>query len=121
MKNKKQNIPVQLSPEIIREIAQEIDTGMTCYYHLPTGELFSVPDEDLFSGFEDEDELWKEALEKAKRIAGESIVFTDMKTGESFQLMKDFIKDEVADPRVKDALRDSLDRPKPFRRFQDRL
>jgi hypothetical protein len=36
---------VSIPLETIKEIAQELDMGMKCFYHIPTGELESYPDE----------------------------------------------------------------------------
>ena len=36
---------VTISPTQIKEIAGELDAGMKCFYHIPTGEVKRYPDE----------------------------------------------------------------------------
>ncbi len=33
---------LKISPETIKEIAEQLDCGMKCFYHLPTGELVTL-------------------------------------------------------------------------------
>jgi hypothetical protein len=54
-----------ITAEKIKEIAQEVEMGMLCYYHIKTGELETVPDElKGHAGYEEK--FWKDGLKKIK-------------------------------------------------------
>jgi phage pi2 protein 07 len=38
-------MPVHIPPETIKEIAQQLDMSMKCFYHIQTGGLEYYPDE----------------------------------------------------------------------------
>jgi hypothetical protein len=48
-------LKIVFTKDIIKDIAQDLEAGMNCWYHIPTGELLSAPDR---MKHHIEDELW---------------------------------------------------------------
>lgn len=106
------------SPEVIKEIASQLDMGMKCFYHIPTGELEIYPDEFKYAGFDEE--LWEEAMEKVEENYHEYVPFTGMESHESFEIMEDFVN-EIPDTRIQAKFENAIQRRKPFQPFKDLL
>ena len=112
-------MPVNISPETIKEIAEELDMGMKCFYHIPTGELESFPDElKGHAGFDDE--LWEESINKVDENFHEYIRFEGMESHESFSIMEDFIS-MMADEKIRLRFEDAIGYRKPFQNFKHLL
>ncbi len=109
---------IQLTPEMTKEIAGLLDSGMKCFYHLPTGELEYYPDQYKNPGFDEE--LWEEAMEKVQENFGEYVVFNGMESHESFEVMEDFIG-EIPDKKIQDLFSNIIKRRKPFQQFKNLL
>jgi len=109
---------INLSPEVIKEIAEQLDTGMKCFYHIPTGEIEYYPDELKYAGFDEE--LWEEAMGKVEENYHEYVPFTGMESHESFEIMKDFIN-EIPDTGIQAKFENAIQRTKPFQQFKDLL
>ncbi|HVK97159.1 MAG TPA: UPF0158 family protein [Flavisolibacter sp.] len=107
---------VSISDEMIKEIADQLDSGMKCFYHLPTGELISYPDELKMGGVID-DEIWGEDIEKVEENFHEYIPFTAMESHESFQVMEDFIE-LIQEEKVRRKFEEIILRRKPFQQFK---
>lgn len=111
-------MPVQLTPEMTKEIADQLDMGMKCFYHEPTGELEYYPDEFKYPGFDEE--LWAEAIDKVEENFHEYVVFTGMESSESFEIMEDFIN-EIPQEKIRDKFINAIERRKPFQQFKNLL
>lgn len=108
-----------ISPEMIKEIAQELDMGMKCFYHKTTGELEFYPDElKGHAGFDEG--LWEETIAKVEENYGDYIRFEPMESHESFRVMEDFIS-LVADENVRLRFEDAIGYKKPFQNFKQLL
>ncbi len=70
--------PVNISLEIIREIAGQLDMGMKRFYHFPAGKLDSFPDELKGNAGLDE-EWWEYPIKKVKKIFGKWNPFQNFK------------------------------------------
>lgn len=112
-------MPVNISPETIKEIAEELDMGMKCFYHIPTGELESFPDE-LKGHAGMDDELWEDTINKIDENFHEYIRFEGMESDESFGIMEDFVA-EIADERIRQRFEDAIGYRKPFQNFKHLL
>lgn len=110
---------LQLSQEMIKEIAGQLDMGMICFYHLPTGELVSYPDE-LKMGGAFEEEFWREDMDKVDENNQEYVRFTGMESYESYKLMEDFIS-LISDQKVQDKFEQIIQKRKPFQQFKNLL
>ncbi len=111
-------MPVQLTSEMIKEIAGQLDFGMKCFYHIPTGELEYYPDEFKHAGFDEE--MWAEAMEKVEENFFEYIPFTGMESHESFEIMEDFIN-EIPQEKIQAKFINAIERRKPFQQFKNLL
>ena len=47
---------MELSKEILNDIAGNLDAGMKCFIHKTTHEVVTIPDEDRFPGIDIDDE-----------------------------------------------------------------
>ena len=104
---------VNIPPETLKEIAEQLDMGMKCFYHIPTGELESFPDElKGHAGFDDE--LWEESINKVEENFHEYIRFEGMESHESFSMMEEFIA-MIADEKTRLRFEDALDTGNHFR------
>lgn len=111
-------MPLQLTPEMIKEIAEQLDTGMKCFYHLPTGKTEYYPDQYKYAGFDEE--LWEEAIEKVEENFDEYVAFTSMESQESFEVMEDFIAG-IPDKKIQERFTNVIQRRNPFQQFKNVL
>jgi hypothetical protein len=108
---------LELPDQTIKEIVEELQTGMFVYLNLKTKEIKTLPeDTDSFS-FDDESDPWKEDREDIENNPEEYLEFSPMDSNESFQIMSDFAA-SVDDERLRDKLELILDLAKPFRNFK---
>lgn len=110
---------VNISPEKIKEIAEQLDMGMKCFYHIPTGELEYFPDElKGHAGFDEE--LWEDSINKVEESYLEYIRFEGMESHESFRIMEDFVS-MIADEKARQRFEDAIGYRKPFQNFKQLL
>jgi len=109
---------ITISPQNIREIAQDLQCGLRCFYNSVTEEIKSHPDfmSDAFA----EPEMWQEMLDEIAENSDQYIEFEKLPTRESFEMMETFV-DRVKDKRLQNSLINELNRPKPFRNFRNRV
>jgi hypothetical protein len=109
-------MPVTIITEKIKEIAQELDCGMKCFYHNATGEIESYPDElKGHAGFEAA--FWNDILKKIKKNRKQYISFEGMESHESFRLMEIFIA-KIDDEKTRTYFEEAIGRRKPFQQFK---
>ncbi|NLB92660.1 MAG: hypothetical protein GX792_04490 [Bacteroidales bacterium] len=106
---------MKLNEKQIEEIADNLDSGMRCFYNLKTGEIKTLLNTDSWIGADEE--LWKEESEEIDDNWADYFEFEGFKSHDSFQLMTDFAE-RVDDSKLQDKLRNALNRPKPFRNFK---
>lgn len=110
----------QKLPDIINDIAQNIDMGLNCFYHPKTKEVITLFTEEALWEFGDDEEYrtaFKESLEKVEGHEDEFIIIEPLKGFESFKIMEQFI-DEVPDLAFQNELILALERKNPFRNFK---
>ncbi len=108
---------MQITEEKIREIAENLDVGLRCFYHLKTGEIETTPDFDRNDWFDYDTELWQEILDKLDENRGDYFEFEKMTSHESFEVMADFAE-TVDNKKLQDRLYRALNKSKPFRNFK---
>jgi len=104
---------MQLSEEIIKDVASWLDVGMVCFIHKETHKVLSMPDPIEFyeaEGFED----IRDEIEKNE---DKYLQIDKMGSTESFGIMERFV-DEVSSPEIKKRLLQALEKRKPFRNFK---
>jgi Uncharacterised protein family (UPF0158) len=110
---------ISITPEKIKNIVQEVEMGMLCYFHIKTGELECVPDElKGHAGYEEE--FWKDSLKKIKTHRRHYICFEGMESSESFRMMQKFIQD-IKDDITCRRFQEIITFKKPFGHFKQLL
>jgi hypothetical protein len=107
-----------LSGELKKEIADLLDSGMICFYHIDKCELEYYPDELKSESFDSE--LWEETMDKIERDYNSYIKFEGMDSNKSFKMMEDFIN-HIEDSKLKSRFFEAIHRRKPFQQFKHLL
>ena len=105
----------EIDEAVIGDIADYLDMGMQCFYHLPTGTMEYHPDMD---NSDVEPEWWQEVLDKIKAERNNYFEIKPMVSRGGFQIMEDFAEAQT-DPKFKTLLLERLRMRKPFRNFRD--
>ena len=92
--------------------------GLTCYYHLKTGEVESHPDESAHSSYDEE--TWKEVIDKIDANLDDYMRFDVMESRESFYMMRDYIA-TIQDAGVQKTISTAIELKKPFLQFKNML
>jgi hypothetical protein len=105
---------IKLTKEQIKEIADNLDSGMKCYYNKETGIIKITPDFD--SGYADE-ELWEDDLKELDENWDKYVEISKMESHESFEIMADFAE-SIDSKELRDNLINALNKKHPFRNFK---
>src|SRR5580658_7338763 len=112
-------MPFLISSEIIKEIAEWLDSGMLCFYHTPTGEIEYYP--DILRGHPGfDEEMWQEVIDKVEENYHEYIRFEGMDSHESFKIMENFVSD-ITEASIRQRFEDAISFTKPFQNFKQLL
>lgn len=112
-------MPLTIPYEQIKEIVSELDAGMKCFYHIPTGQIKSYPDElKGHAGFDDE--YWQEIINEIDSASNEYISFEGMESIESFRLMENFVTG-IPEKVIRNRFEDALAFKSPFQNFKQLL
>lgn len=109
---------MDIKPEKIKEIAEELDMGMLCFYHKTTGEVETYPDEMKNPGFDEE--FWTEVMDKIEKNHSDYIRIEGMPSFEAFKIMEAFI-DNMEHIPTHNKFIAAISRKKPFRQFSELL
>jgi hypothetical protein len=110
---------VNISKETIKEIAEQLDMGMKCFYHIQTGELEYFPDElKGHAGYDEE--LWEDSINKVEENFHEYIPFEGMESDESFRIIEEFVE-MIVDEKARQRFEDAIGYRKPFQNFKQLL
>ncbi|MBX2843628.1 MAG: UPF0158 family protein [Flammeovirgaceae bacterium] len=105
---------MKLPNKIIKDIAEYLDCGMTCYLNKDTNEIKPIINsDDVFA----DEEPWKEGLEE---IENKYIKIEKMSSHDAFQIMEDFTS-QVSSKKIRDRLIYALNGRKPFRNFNHEI
>ena len=74
---------IGIKQEEIKEIAALLDSGMRCFYHIPTGQLEYYPD-DSYSYVDLDDEVWPNVIQKVESDSENYIQFEKLEGSGSF-------------------------------------
>lgn len=105
---------MKVSKEMIKDIAEELDSGMKVYLNLKNPEIKPILDFDEMLG---DDDIWENEIENIEREWQEYIIIEKMDSGEAFRVMEQFT-DEVDDERLRSDLIKILNRRSPFANFK---
>ena len=106
---------VTISKEKIKEIAEDLDCGMKCYYNKKTKEITTILDFESHIGADEEP--WEDVINEIDEHWDDLVEFEMMDSRESFRVMAGFAE-EVDDSALREKLVDALNRSKPFGNFK---
>lgn len=106
---------MKLTEKQIKEIADNLDSGMKCYYNLKTGDIKTIIDFDKWIGADEEP--WAEDIKEIENNWDDYFEFEGMSSNTSFNLMVDFAE-SIDNQRLQDKLFKVLNRTKPFQNFK---
>ncbi len=106
---------VKLTKDQIREIADQLDSGMKCYINKETGEILTVLDFDSWPG--GDSELWEDVLTELEENWDKYVEIKRMESRESFEIMADFTE-TVDEKLLQNKLILALNRKHPFQNFK---
>lgn len=113
---------VKISNEILNEIAEDLEMGLSCFLNKKTGQLIAIPNDLDFLGDElaDESEAWQEDIQIIKNSPDNFVQIENMTSSDSFRIMEDFIE-TVVDGQLKQELLLSIQMKKPFAHFKSAI
>lgn len=106
---------MKLTDQQIKEIADNLDSGMRCFYNKQTGIIKTVLNFDSWIGADEEP--WEEELKEIDENWSDYFEFEGMISRDSFNLMADFAE-SIDNPRLQDRLINALNKSKPFQNFK---
>ena len=106
---------MRLTRKQIEEIADNLDSGLRCFYNIKTGEVKTLLNPEHWIGADEEP--WEEIHNEIDENWGDYFEFSGFDSRQSFQVMADF-SDGVDDIVLHNKLIDALNRPKPFQNFK---
>jgi len=106
---------MKLTKKQIEEIADNLDSGLKCFYNLKTGEIKSILNFDSWSGADRGP--WEEESKEIDDNRSDYYEFEGFTSHESFEIMADFAE-SVDDKRLQDKLFSALNKSKPFQNFK---
>jgi hypothetical protein len=106
---------MKLTDKQIEEIADELDSGMKCFYNYKSGELKTVINFDSWIGADEEP--WEEDIKEIEENWDNYIEFEDLTTHASFEIMTDFAE-SIDNVELQEKLIDALNKSHPFRNFK---
>lgn len=101
----------------LKEIAEELDMGMRCFFQMKTGEIETFPDFLNINFHEADTEPWQETVDKVFENWDDYFEFEKITSDVSFEIMSDFA-DLVDNKKLQDKLYRALSKSKPFRNFK---
>lgn len=102
---------------IIKEIAQELDSGFDCYFNFKTDEIIAIPNFSQFPDEEDFKNAFQDDLVKVRKHKAEFIKIEVLESFESFKLMELFTE-QLSDENLKSELEKILANKNPFQNFK---
>ena len=106
---------MQVSKEILNEIADNLEAGFKCYLNRDNFELVTFPDPDQYS--EMDNKAWKDELTKVRKNKKMLIEIEKMMTTDAFRVMSQFA-DSLPNNSTKISLITALEGRKPFANFK---
>lgn len=110
---------MKLSDKVAKTIASEINAGMTCYWHIPSGKILSHIGKENWVFLEEAHRQEEKAeLKSIKANKKDYIKFEPITSWEQFKIIRGFAM-SVEDTDLQNQIFDILDKPKPHRLFKN--
>ena len=106
---------MEVSKEILNEIADSLQSGFKCFIHRDTGEVVIYMDPEQFPDMDPKD--WKEEISKVRKDKKKFIEIERMDSSDSFRMMEEFV-DTLDNNSTKIRLLTALEGHKPFANFK---
>lgn len=107
----------QPDKEILISIAEELELGLNCFYHIKTGEVFSLPEDiEEMRDITGDVEHWEEMREQVEKHPEDFIEITAPGSRTSFQFMENFIE-SLPENKVSNSLFLAISKKHPFQHF----
>lgn len=106
---------MKITDKQIEEIADDLDSGMKCFYNLRTGEIKTIINSD--SWICADEEPWEEDIKEIEENLNNYVEFNGFSTQESFGIMADFAEN-VDNDNLQKKLVNALNKSKPFGNFK---
>lgn len=107
---------VTLTDEQIKEIAEQLDCGFTCFWNKENGELIFIPDSMKYPDMDTE--VWADELEKLDSNPEDYREIEPLEPSDSFKIMKAFVYTLNDSNSLKNKLIAALNKRHPFRNFK---
>ncbi len=106
----------RMTPEMIKEIAEQLDCGFRVFIHKTTGQLLFIPNEDELYAIDLEG--WEEELELLENNFTDYHEVEKWTSSEGFEIMEDFANQLEPTNPLQKALIQALHKKHPFREFK---
>lgn len=107
---------MEAQKDIIRDIADSLLCGMTCFYEKATNSFIEYPKEAEDYLMFDEENPWQEVIDKVEENEEDYILIDPMHSSQAFKLLEEFAR-QLDSIDLSAKLLDTLDRHKPFQNF----
>ena len=104
-----------LTDDQIKQIANEVDSGFSCFIHKVTTEIIAVPYDISHPNMDIE--TWKDDIKKVHRKRNQYLVIDPLESHDSFDIMKDFAE-QVENEKLRSKLIAALNHRQPFSHFK---
>lgn len=102
--------------DVIRNMADSLLCGMTCFYEKATNTFIEYPKEAENHLMFGEENPWQEVIDKVEHDGDNYIMIDPMPSFEAFKVMEQFAR-EIDSPGFSSKLLNALDKRKPFQNF----
>jgi hypothetical protein len=99
----------------IKQIADELDSGFSCFIHKVTAEIIAIPHDTSYPGMDMS--AWKDDIKKVENKRKEYLVIDPLASRDSFNIMKDFTN-QIENEKLRSRLISALNHRKPFSHFK---
>jgi hypothetical protein len=109
---------MEISKEILNDIADSVEAGFKCFIHKETHEVVTYLDPDSYPDMDVA--AWKEEIGKVKKDRKKFIEIESMNSSERFKVMEEFVY-SLEDNSTKLRLLRALEGHKPFANFKHQI
>ena len=109
-------MPIQLSADQIKEIAEQLDCGFRCFINRQDTNLIFIPDTNKLLSIDTE--AWESEINELDNHVGDYLEIEPIGSSDSFLFMEEFIATLDDSNTIKERLRNSINKKKPFMHFK---
>lgn len=102
-----------LSDQQLRDILENLDSGLRCHLHRQTGKIVCFPNDTFMM----DDDIWEDNVKEVDNHPADYITILPMPSSKEFSFLEEFIR-EVDDLGFQKKLRNAINQRRPFRNFK---